>query len=365
MQTISTQSVLATAISLTVVITVAVAIRLWVRIGMVRVWGVDDILITISFAASVVHFALIATASTYGLGTPKGRVSDDDFQMIALLELPISIFYSTGILTAKASFAVLYLRLFPQSKLEILNKGVILFLCGQLIEEIFVVIFRCIPVQRQYVWIADLEGHCINIHPFWILTFVFNVSTDLILFLEPIPFTWQLQMALTKRIGILCMMSLGLLVTAISALRLYYVILSFTEPESQSAIPILWSATEVAALILCSCIPSLRVICSLIPGLNSFLGLSSDRSAIARNAYYGDHSNPIPYSIPLGKWRRKDYIQSQVPKGQRTNPFGPTTRTTATCAADNNSSQEDIFPHSRDLNGAIMVTREVIHKVES
>ncbi|KAI1259407.1 hypothetical protein F5Y18DRAFT_409913 [Xylariaceae sp. FL1019] len=363
MEHISTQSVFGTAISLIAVITVAVALRLWVRIGMVRVWGVDDILITVSFVASVVHFSLIATASTYGLGTPKGQVSDDDFERIALLELPISIFYSTGILSAKASFAVLYLRLFPQPKLEILNKAVLLFLCGQLIEEIFVVIFRCIPVERQ--WISDLEGYCIDIHPFWILTFVFNVTTDIILFLEPIPFTWQLQMALTKRIGILCMMSLGILVTAISALRLYYVVKSFTEPQAQSAIPILWSATEVAALILCSCIPSLRVICSQIPGLNSFLGLSSDRSIAAGNAYYGDHAHSIPYSIPLGKWRRKDYIQSQAPKGQRANPFGPTTRTTATCAVDNNSSQDDIFPHSLDLHGAIMVTREVIHKVES
>ena len=41
--------------------------------------------------------------------------------------------------------------------------------------------------------------------------FVFNLTTDLILFAQPIPSVWKLQMPLAKRVGIIAMLSLGLL----------------------------------------------------------------------------------------------------------------------------------------------------------
>lgn len=41
--------------------------------------------------------------------------------------------------------------------------------------------------------------------------FVFNLFTDLSLFLQPIPSMWKLRMPLAKRLGLIAMLSLGLL----------------------------------------------------------------------------------------------------------------------------------------------------------
>lgn len=84
------------------------------------------------------------------------------FQMLA------SISYSIGITSAKASFAVLYLRLFPVRSLVILNKAVITFLLFQAIEESLIVIFKCRPVRRS--WMPDLDGYCLDLHPLWYTT---------------------------------------------------------------------------------------------------------------------------------------------------------------------------------------------------
>ncbi|KAI0146367.1 hypothetical protein GGR57DRAFT_478958 [Xylariaceae sp. FL1272] len=355
-----THSTIVTSITYIAVTTVAVALRLWARLGIVKTWGWDDVLVFVSQVAVIVHLSLIAVAAPLG-ESERGQLTAEQNKWVSIYQIPISIFYSCGVLTAKASFAILYLRLFPMKTLRILNKILIVFLTCQLLEEIFVVAFRCVPIAK--LWRPEISGHCVDIHPFWYTGFVFNLVVDLILFIEPIPFTLKLQMPLVKRVGLLFMMSLGLLVTAISAIRLYYIVGFSNGRTVPLVIPTLWSATEAVALILAACIPSLRQVAGKIPGLNSVLGLSSGRNGGDSNAIYAGKSNR---SFPLGTLNRKEYIQSEIPKLHRSNHFGPTTRITATSVGlDDNSSQEEIFPNSSDYDGGIMITREVVHKVES
>ncbi|KAI1258803.1 hypothetical protein F5Y18DRAFT_433934 [Xylariaceae sp. FL1019] len=385
------------SITFIAVTTLAVGMRLWVRLGIVKIWGWDDVLLSVSQVALIVHLSLIAAAAPVGL-TVSGQLTAEQSKWVSIYQIPISIFYSCSVLTAKASFAILYLRLFPMKALRILNKILIVFIASQLLEEIFVPTFRCVPIAKLWVVgsqqlflgslttqhsllfvrrkqqhadseLCDLNrrpeipGHCVNIHPFWYTSFVFNLIVDLTLFIEPIPFTLKLQMPLVKRIALLFMMSLGLLVTAISVIRLYYIVGYSNGSTVPLAIPTLWSATEAVALILAACIPSLRQVAGKIPGLNSMLGLSSGRTGGDSNAIYAGKSNR---SIPLGTLNRKEYIQSETPKNHRSNHFGPTTRITATSVGlGDNDSQEEIFPNSSDYHGAIMITREVVHKVES
>lgn len=123
------------------------------------------------------------------------------------------------------SFAVLYIRILPQNFLLILNKILVAFLVCQAIEESLVVIFKCSPVEAAYH--ENIPGSCLNIHVLWWTTvrlhcnhtrviansrkFIFNICTDLILFIQPLPSIWHLQMTIAKRVGLTAMMSLGLL----------------------------------------------------------------------------------------------------------------------------------------------------------
>ncbi|KAI1388236.1 uncharacterized protein F4822DRAFT_428858 [Hypoxylon trugodes] len=326
-----------------------------------RTFGWDDVLIFISWVLSLGICSSVMLATKHGLGSHRDQVSDEEYNMYLKYQIASSVTYSWGVPAAKASFAVLYLRIFPEGGFRIVNKILIVFLFCQAIEETCVVLFKCHPIRKS--WDFQLEGSCFDLHPLWYSTFVFNLITDLTLFIEPIPSTWRLQLALYKRLGLISMLSLGLLVTSISIIRIVSVTGIGVDDTYQLTEPLIWSMVEICALIICSCIPSLRQVAARIPGLASALGLSSS----GNSKTYGPNKN----SIPLESRRRKDYIQSQKSKTttrHRSNPFGMTSRVTATATMDGiseNGSQDEIFPHKSDQTGAIMVTREVQHHVES
>lgn len=64
---------------------------------------------------------------------------------------------------AKASFAILYLRIFPDGGFRTVNKILIVFLFAQAVEEMFVVLFKCKPVVKS--WDFTLEGSCLDLQP--------------------------------------------------------------------------------------------------------------------------------------------------------------------------------------------------------
>ncbi|KAI1474955.1 hypothetical protein F4774DRAFT_421948 [Daldinia eschscholtzii] len=302
----------------------------------------------------------VMLATRHGLGSHRNEVGDEDYNTYLQLQIASSITYSWGVPAAKASFAVLYLRIFPEGGFRVANKFLIVFLFAQAVEETFVVLFKCNPVRKS--WDFKLEGKCLDLHPLWYSTFVFNLITDLTLFIEPIPSTWKLQIPLVKRLGLICMLSLGLLVTSISIIRIVYVVGIGEDDTFELTEPLVWSMVEICALIICSCIPSLRQVAAFIPGLNSALGLSSGADSYGR-------SGNINLSIPLKARNRKEYIQSQKSKTSsqnRSRAFGMTSQVTASGmdVISENGSQDEIFPHKSDQTGAIMVTTEVQRRVE-
>ncbi|KAI2632327.1 hypothetical protein GGR54DRAFT_635089 [Hypoxylon sp. NC1633] len=328
-----------------------------------KTMGLDDVLILLSWLMSLGICCVVMLATRYGLGTHRSEVPNDDYDKFLKLQMASSVTYSWGVSTAKASFAVLYLRIFPEGGFRLVNKCLIGFLFAQALEETCVVLFRCRPIQKA--WDFGIEGSCFELHPLWYTTFVFNLITDLTLFIEPIPSTWKLQLPLVKRLAIIAMLSLGLLVTSISVIRIVYVTGIGEDDTYQLAEPLIWSMVEICALIICSCIPSLRHVVSKIPGLNSALGLSSGDNS--KPSYGRSRGNNL--SIPLQSRARKEYIQSQKSRGwsqHRSNGFGMTSRVTATAmdGISENGSQDEIFPHKSDQTGVITVTTEVQHQVE-
>ncbi|KAI1813516.1 hypothetical protein GGS20DRAFT_586460 [Poronia punctata] len=336
-------TVFSVAIALILVTALAVSMRIWDRVSKGGGCGWDDGLLIFSWILSIGLCSNLAAATKHGLGTHRSDVSHLEHRTFLKHQLAMSVCYSTGITSAKASFAVLYLRLFPVNQyLVIMNKAIIIFLLLQAIEESFITLFHCSPVEKS--WMSELEGHCLGLKPLWYSTFAFNFATDLVLFTEPIVVTWRLQMPLLRRIAINVMLSLGLFVTIISIVRLKYVITIGNDDTYELAESLTWSAAEFCSLIICSCVPSFRHIALKIPCL--------------RSVPQQQHFTPI----------RSSYIRARG----NTNPFGSTTQTTAVAlrTLEKNEEKDDegegaFFPHhTADRNGAIMVTREVIHDVQ-
>ncbi|KAM5511046.1 fungal specific transcription factor domain-containing protein [Fusarium oxysporum f. sp. phaseoli] len=349
-------ALLASSITVISLTTVFIGTRLWIRSSLKTI-GTDDYLITAAWVFLTGLCTCTILSAKVGFGKHMNEVSNQDLQKFLRYTTGCSATFSIGIGCAKSSFAVLYLRINPQPVLRILNKCLIVFLAMQAIEEALIVILQCRPVMAAYVVPRPAHAKCLDLRVLWWCTFVFNMCTDLFLFIQPIPAMWRLHLPVAKRLGLIAMLSLGLLVCVTSIIRIIFVTRIGPDATYEFAEPMIWSQVELASLVVCSTIPCLRQVIQKVPWLNHALGLSSGRRS--SNNYYGwSGSKKTGGSIPLKSYNQnhKDgYLQS---KSKGNTAYGLTSHAIGG-AHTKNDSTEEIFPYKTDGNGAILVTRPI------
>ncbi|KAI8712803.1 hypothetical protein NCS52_01379500 [Fusarium sp. LHS14.1] len=280
-------------------ITIFVTIRFFVRSFLLRSLDWDDALVLLSWCLMVVLLSTVIAMTKVGLGSYVNTVSEDHLRKFlkARFRVVISLAYIWGFVTVKMSFAVLYLRLLPGTIYRRLNQVLLILLLAQGLEESLVVIFWCNPVDKA--WTPAKKGHCLDLRSFYYTSFGIKLVTDIVLFTQPIPMVWRMQLSRTKKIGVVLMLSLGLFVCVISIVRVTYISMLNTDVTRAIVSSLLWSEVEVSALVLCACIPSLRPFLRCFPRVNKALGLSS-----------GEDSN-MPYNRRVSQNRRPVLLTSQ------------------------------------------------------
>ncbi|KAK1966089.1 hypothetical protein LY78DRAFT_681191 [Colletotrichum sublineola] len=274
-------------------ITLTVMLRAFVRGVLLRSLGWDDTLVIISWVFAMTLCSSVLAMTDVGLGSHFEDVSKTEFAEFLKLQVVTQLSYIWAFVTVKISFAVLYLRLLPDELFRRTNKFLVILLFAEGIAETAVVIFRCAPIQRA--WIPTVPGTCLDLTIFYYIAFVIKLVTDLVLFIQPIPTVWKLQLRVAKRIGVIFMLSLGLLACVISIIRVTYINAFDSDVTFLLADPLLWSEVEVCALIICAGVPSLKPLISRFPALNKALGLSTGKNS---KSYYKDQQTTVGGSGP-------------------------------------------------------------------
>ncbi|KXH33543.1 hypothetical protein CSIM01_10599 [Colletotrichum simmondsii] len=171
------------------------------------------------------------------------------------------------------SFAVLYIRMLPDRRLVMMNRAIILFLCGQAIEESLIPILQCKPIAKA--WTVGMEGSCLDLPVLWWS----GVSE---------------KSSLDPDVG---------MVVAISVIRMHSVTEMGVDDTHDLATPILWSEAEISTLIVCSCVPSLRKVVQTLPCSYQPFGIAS--------------IDTLPRGIEtIGQTRRKARLTSKYGSGR-------------------------------------------------
>lgn len=68
-------------------------------------------------------------------------------------------------------------------------------------------LIQCIPLN--YIWDPTVKGYCLKIPLAATILAVFNVLTDVIILVMPMPLVWQLQMGRKEKLQIMGMFLLG------------------------------------------------------------------------------------------------------------------------------------------------------------
>ncbi|KAL3452017.1 hypothetical protein BJX65DRAFT_320778 [Aspergillus insuetus] len=248
------RAMVATAV-LTGISIVIVAMRLYTRIGLIKLSGREDWTILASLVCMQYHF---------GLGVHSDELPGDILQE-QLKRLWVAIpMYNASLALTKISILFQYLRIFPSYRFRIICfivMGVVILYSTWAIVSGFV---NCVPVAK--FWDREMSGTCLSFEAVWFFNASMNITTDLTLLVLPMPLISQLHLPKRQKFALLAVFALGGLVVITSILRLSSLrtVAKSNDTSWSNVAAAYWTAAECNVAIICACLPFLRPLISRI-----------------------------------------------------------------------------------------------------
>ncbi|KAL0265347.1 hypothetical protein SLS55_001312 [Diplodia seriata] len=190
--------------------------------------------------------------------------------------------YLTGVALAKISILIQYIRVFVGTKTIIASWATVAFIVTCCLVCFFGGIFACSPVEK--FWNPTIPGTCINYLAIWYarthtrrslhlfrtfeLTIIEHrylhcsmaIATDLAIVVIPLPTIVNMNLENKKKWSLAFTFALGGFGCVTSIIRLYYLrfLTTTPDPTHYNPIPALWSAVELAVVIVCACLITLH-----------------------------------------------------------------------------------------------------------
>lgn len=112
----------------------------------------------------------------------------------------------------KISILCFYLRVFPKKGFRLATFIAIGLNVAYLITFVLISVFQCNPLKGAYLrWDGEHDFKCNNINAQGWAAAVFNMILDIVVMVMPLPELYGLNLSMRKKIGLLCMFSLGIL----------------------------------------------------------------------------------------------------------------------------------------------------------
>jgi hypothetical protein len=181
-------------------------------------------------------------------------------------------------------------------------------------------IFQCIPVAKW--WNPTIDGYCINLNNFSYFNAIFMLACDLILYIMPVIFTWNIKLRRHHRIAVNILFAMGGLVLAASATRVYFV----HQLATHGDFPFRYAASMICAVVenhlavIVACAPSIKaVLIRYYPSLQSkFERIISDEAGSKGigKGYRTGRSDRNTFDPEAGTANSGDDVKLQIVKTQ-------------------------------------------------
>ncbi|KAE8362867.1 hypothetical protein BDV27DRAFT_159358 [Aspergillus caelatus] len=255
---------------LTAISILIVGMRMYARIGLLKMIGREDYTILFSLVLAIVYLALVAAEVHFGLGKHNSALSDEELkQQLKRLWAAIPM-YNASLAFTKFSILFQYLRIFPDRRFRTacwVVMGIVALYGTWAVVSGYV---NCVPVAK--FWDRTMPGSCLSFEGVWFFNASMNIVTDLTLLIMPMPLLSQLQLPRLQKFALMGVFAIGGLVVITSILRLSSLRSVANDPDTSysNVGAAYWTAAECNVAIICACLPFLRPIVScLFPKLLS------------------------------------------------------------------------------------------------
>ncbi|KAF7714837.1 Uncharacterized protein PECH_000034 [Penicillium ucsense] len=243
-----------------------VTARLWTRFRIVKAPGYDDLMIILALICAIALSAMVFVELHYGLGKPGETLSKSSFQgHLFFLWLAIPL-YNTSLILAKLSALIFLLRVFRARRFVIFTYGFMAVLTAAGLWMLFSSIFLCRPIHKFWdVSYPRDRGYCLPRQPIWYFNAGFQIASDMVILVMPMPMLWKLHLPWRQKAGIIAVFGTGIVVIAISIartleLRLLF-LWDFSKNNGKAAT---WSSLEADVSIICACMAPMHPLLSRI-----------------------------------------------------------------------------------------------------
>ncbi|KAH0497896.1 hypothetical protein TgHK011_005178 [Trichoderma gracile] len=257
--------------------------------------GVDDWIIFASIIVAVPGTVLNQVGLVdHGIGMDIWTLQPSELPTFAKFFFIMELIYIVQMALVKLSLSVFYLYVFPGHKIRRLLIGTAVF--NVVFGVVFVVaaLTQCIPLHYYWAQYFDdpPQGKCFDLNKFAWANAGLGLAVDVWLIILPMSQVRKLKLHWKKKIGIIIMLTLGAFVSLISLIRLKSVMFfaNLINPTWDQWNVAWWSTMEVNIGIICTCLPTLRLILKRIfPKLLA----TDDRSTLASHTAVASISSKV------------------------------------------------------------------------
>lgn len=197
-----------------------------------------------------------------GFGNHIWNLQDGSLRTILRLLYVAEVIYIVVLAMTKASIVCMYLRIFwAYPPFQITCYAVLAFVILPSIVITLLTIFSCKPVQ--YFWDRDIaNGSCLDINALAYANSGLAVAQDMIITVMPIYMLWKLNMSRKKKFFIGIMFAIGGmgLIATIIRLKTLSAFGDLSDPAWSYVPLVYWTTVELAAGIVVSCLPAVRIL---------------------------------------------------------------------------------------------------------
>ncbi|KAE8348544.1 PTH11-like integral membrane protein [Aspergillus coremiiformis] len=236
--------------------------RMYARVGLLKLVGREDYTISFSLVLAIVYLALVAAQVHFGLGKHNADISDHDLkQQLKRLWAAIPM-YNGSLAFTKFSILFQYLRIFPDPRFRTACHVVLAIVATYSTWAVVSGYLNCVPIAR--FWDRSIPGSCLSFEFVWFFNASMNIATDLTLLILPMPLLSQLQLPRLQKLALMGVFAIGGLVVITSILRLSSIRAATRNPDTSyiNTGAAFWTAAECNVAIICACLPFLRPIVS-------------------------------------------------------------------------------------------------------
>ncbi|KAG5926035.1 hypothetical protein E4U42_003721 [Claviceps africana] len=257
------ESLVATCIVMLIMSWIAVGLRTYTRIALMKSCQADDILMLVAQALFTVTCSIQFEGVNYGVGRHDAAISDDDDKVAAIKWQALGVAnYILNMMFVKLSIGLFLLRIATKKPYIWVIRTVLIVIALWSIGLFTWDIFQCSPIAKQWDYRLT-DGNCAGADEVLTAAYalsVMTVVTDWFFALIPIPMLWEVKMTMQAKVTVFAILGLGIFASIATLIRIKFL----TSIENTDDILFrptnasIWSLVEVGVAITASSLATVR-----------------------------------------------------------------------------------------------------------